>query len=210
MNQICTTKEQSSRLLEAGIRPDTADMVLLYVDDESNIAGWKDIRKDDKGQLYYDVYGETYILRKEILPVDNPYYDHSYQNDCPAWSLSALIDMMPPAIDRLGTLYLCAGLNAKTYNADNKVKAHQYSIEYGINRASHRYDDPIEALIETIEWLIKEGHLDNKYLAVKCGDCRLIEDEDANGEAWCSLHQKPVRCDSRACEDILEKGGSND
>lgn len=25
MNQICTNKEQSSRLLEAGVRPDTAD-----------------------------------------------------------------------------------------------------------------------------------------------------------------------------------------
>mgnify|MGYP005933971393 FL=1 len=127
----------------------------------------------------------------------------------PAWSLSKLIDMMPPAIDSLGTLYLCAGLNAKKYNADNKVKAHQYSIEYGIGRASHRYDDPIEALIETIEWLIKEGHLDNKYLAVKCGDCLLIEDEDASGDAWCAFHQKLVRCDSRACEDILKKGVQN-
>ena len=28
MNQICTNKEQSSRLLEAGVRPDTADMYL--------------------------------------------------------------------------------------------------------------------------------------------------------------------------------------
>ena len=79
--QICTNKEQSARPLIAGLRPETADMVILYIDNECNVAGWKDIRKDDKGQLYYDVYGETYILRKEILPVDNPYYDHSYQND---------------------------------------------------------------------------------------------------------------------------------
>lgn len=75
----------------------------------------------------------------------------------PAWSLYKLIDMMPPAIDGLGTLYLCAGLNTKKYNADNKVKAHQYSIEYGLNYISHRYDDPFEAFIEAIEWLIKEG-----------------------------------------------------
>lgn len=180
MNQICTNKEQSSRLLEAGVKPKTADMYL----DEFELPVAFEYRRIE-GHVGQDMA-------------------------FPAWSLSKLIDMMPPAIDSLGTLYLCAGLNAKKYNADNKVKAHQYSIEYGINRASHRYDDPIEALIETIEWLIKEGHLNNKYLAVKCGDCRLIEDEDANGEAWCSLHQKPVRCDSRACEDILEKGGSND
>lgn len=28
MNQICTNKEQSARLLEAGVRPGTADMYL--------------------------------------------------------------------------------------------------------------------------------------------------------------------------------------
>ena len=39
MNQICTTKEQSSRLLEAGVRPDTADCYLQRItetDDWSN------------------------------------------------------------------------------------------------------------------------------------------------------------------------------
>lgn len=180
MNQICTNKEQSSRLLEAGVRPDTADM---YLDEFELPVAFE--------------YGRV----EKHVDQDMAF---------PAWSLSKLIDMMPPAIDSLGTLYLCAGLNAKKYNADNKVKAHRYSIEYGIGRVSHRYDDPIDALIETIEWLIKKGYLDKKLLTDKCGDCRLIEDEDANGEAWCSFHQKPVRCDSRACEDILKKGGSNE
>lgn len=179
MNQICTNKEQSSRLLEAGVRPDTADM---YLDEFELPVAFE--------------YGRV----EKHVDQDMAF---------PAWSLSKLIDMMPPAIDSLGTLYLCAGLNAKKYNADNKVKAHRYSIEYGIGRASHRYDDPIDALIETIEWLIKKGYLDKKLLTGECGDCRLIEDEDANGEAWCSFHQKPVRCDSRACEDILEKGVQN-
>ena len=127
MNQICTTKEQSSRLLEAGVRPETADM---YLDEfECPVA---------------------FEYRRIEGHVDQ---DMAF----PAWSLSKLIDMLPPAIDSLGTLYLCAGLNAKKYNADNKVKAHQYSIEYGLNYISHRYDDPFEAFIEAIEWLIKEG-----------------------------------------------------
>lgn len=202
MNQICTTKEQSSRLLEAGVRPETADMVILYIDNECNVAGWKDIRKDDKGQLYYDVYGETYILRKEILPVDNPYYDHSYQNDCPAWSLSKLIDMLP------------TNINGYILSVDFENKGVEYSMTNFCDRLDYLYikgyENLFDGIIDCIEWLIKEGHLDNKYLAVKCGDCKLIEDEDANGEAWCSLHQKQVRCDSRACEDILEKGGNDD
>lgn len=190
MNQICTNKEQSSRLLEAGVRPDTADCYLQRITETD----------DWSSNNVQDMIIESWMDKPGLLDMVGRY---------PAWSLSKLIDMMPPAIDSLGTLYLCAGLNAKKYNADNKVKVHQYSIEYGIGRASHRYDDPIEALIETIEWLIKEGHLDNKYLAVKCGDCLLIEDEDASGDAWCAFHQKLVRCDSRACEDILKKGVQN-
>lgn len=150
MNQICTTKEQSSRLLEAGVRPETADFYLQRITETED---WSiDNVQDQLVEPWMD---------KSVLFDMDLYY--------PAWSLSKLIDMMPPAIDRLGTLYLCAGLNAKKYNADNKVKDHQYSIEYGVNYTSHRYDNPIEALIETIEWLIKEGHLDKKYLIEKGG-----------------------------------------
>ena len=210
MNQICTNKEQSSRLLEAGVRPETADMVILYIDNECNVAGWKDIRKDDKGQLYYDVYGETYILRKEILPVDNPYYDHSYQNDCPAWSLSKLIDMMPKSYqdDIDGMVYYLSGNFVELMYASDWIKDGEGDNTYNCAKSFDK-ENLMDNVVDAIEWLIKRGHLNNKFLTDKCGDCRLIEDEDANGEAWCAFHQKPVRCDSRACEDILEKGGSN-
>ena len=210
-NQICTNKEQSSRLLEAGVRPETADMVILYIDNECNVAGWKDIRKDDKGQLYYDVYGETYILRKEILPVDNPYYDHSYQNDCPAWSLSKLIDMMPKSYqdDIDGMVYYLSGNFVELMYASDWIKDGEGDNTYNCAKSFDK-ENLMDNVVDAIEWLIKRGHLNNKFLTDKCGDCRLIEDEDANGEAWCSFHQKPVRCDSRACEDILVKGGSND
>lgn len=127
MNRLCTTQQQSQRLLEAGVRPESADMYL----DEFKLP-------------------VAFEYRRIVGHMDQ-------DKICPAWSLYKLIDMMPPAIDGLGTLYLCAGLNTKKYNADNKVKAHQYSIEYGLNYISHRYDDPFEAFIEAIEWLIKEG-----------------------------------------------------
>lgn len=211
MNQICTTKEQSSRLLEAGVRPETADMVILYIDNECNVAGWKDIRKDDKGQLYYDVYGETYILRKEILPVDNPYYDHSYQNDCPAWSLSALIDMMPKSYqdDIDGMVYYLSGNLVELMYVSDKIEDEEGDKTYTCANSFNK-ENLMDNVVDAIEWLIKRGHLNKKFLTDKCGDCRLIEDEDASGDAWCAFRQKPVRCDSRACEDILVKGGSND
>lgn len=75
----------------------------------------------------------------------------------PAWSLYKLIDMMPPFVEGIGWLRIITRLNTKKYNACNKVEVHQYSIEYGVKYTSHRYDDPFEAFIEAIEWLIKEG-----------------------------------------------------
>ena len=205
MNQICTNKEQSHRLLEAGVRPETADMVLLYVDDESNIAPWEDIRKDEKGKFFYDVYGETYTLTESVLLRDSPDYDHSYQDDCPAWSLSKLINMLPATISQRN-------------RPDLSLEITKDSVYWFIQYTELGYDckhevmkkNVLDAVVNMIEWLIKEGYLDKKYLTDKCGDCRLIEDEDANGDAWCAFHQKPVRCDSRACEDILKKGGSNE
>lgn len=173
MNQICTNKKQSSRLLEAGVRPETAD---IYLDEFELPVAFE--------------YGrvEKHVDQDMALP---------------AWSLSELIDMIPDQIE-------CEGYN---YYLFILPRGKEFTIKYsaGSNLAkSYCRESLFDAITEMIEFLIKEGYLDKKFLTDKCGDCRLIEDEDANGEAWCSLHQKPVRCDSRACEDILEKGGSND
>lgn len=46
----------------------------------------------------------------------------------------------------------------------------------------------------------------NQICTNKEQSSRLLE----AGEAWCSFHQKSVRYDSRTCEDILRKGGSNE
>lgn len=168
MNQICTNKEQSSRLLEAGVRPETADMYL----DEFELPVAFEYRRIE-GHVGQDMA-------------------------FPAWSLSKLIGMMPDQVE-------CEGYN---YYLFMLPRDKEFTIKYsaGSNLAqSYCRESLFDAITEMIEWLIKEGCLDKKL----CGDCRLIEDEDANGEAWCSLHQKPARCDSRACEDILEKGVQN-
>lgn len=169
MNQICTTKEQSSRLLEAGMRPETADM---YLDEFERLVAFEYRRIKSKA------YQDTVL---------------------PTWSLSKLIDMIPDQIE-------CEGYN---YYLFILPRDKEFTIKYsaGSNLAqSYCRESFFDAITEMIEWLIKEGYLDKKL----CGDCRLIEYEDANGEAWCAFHQKPVRCDSKACKDILEKGGNHE
>lgn len=168
MNQICTNKEQSSRLLEAGVRPETADM---YLDEFERLVAFEYRRIKSKA------YQDTVL---------------------PTWSLSKLIDMIPDQIE-------CEGYN---YYLFILPRDKEFTIKYsaGSNLAqSYCRESFFDAITEMIEWLIKEGYLDKKL----CGDCRLIEYEDANGEAWCAFHQKPVRCDSKACKDILEKGVQN-
>ncbi len=168
MNQICTNKSQSSRLLEAGVRPESADMYL----DEFELPVAFEYRRIE-GHVSQDMA-------------------------FPAWSLSKLIDMIPDQIE-------CEGYN---YYLFILPRDKEFTIKYsaGSNLAqSYCRESFFDAITEMIEWLIKEGYLDKKL----CGDCRLIEYEDANGEAWCAFHQKPVRCDSKACKDILEKGVQN-
>lgn len=171
MNQIRTNKKQSSRLLEAGIRPETADM---YLDEFELPVAFE--------------YGR---VEKHVGQ------DMAFS----AWSLSKMIEMLP------------TNINGYILSVDFENKGMEYSMTNFCDRLDYLYikgyENLFDGIIDCIEWLIKEGHLDNKYLTDKCGDCRLIENEDANGDAWCSFHQKPVRCDSKACKDILEKGGSN-
>lgn len=168
MNQICTNKEQSSRLLEAGVRPETADM---YLDEFERLVAFEYRRIKSKA------YQDTVL---------------------PTWSLSKLIDMIPDQIE-------CEGYN---YYLFILPRDKEFTIKYsaGSNLAqSYCRESFFDAITEMIEWLIKEGYLDKKL----CGDCRLIEDEDTNGEAWCAFHQKTGKGDGEACSNLLGKGAQN-
>lgn len=158
MNQICTNKEQSSRLLEAGVRPETADM---YLDEFERLVVFEYSRI--KSKAYQDM----------VLPT---------------WSLSKLIEILP------------TNINGYILIVDFENKGVEYSMTNFCDRLDYLYikgyENLFDGIIDCIEWLIKEGYLDKKL----CGDCRLIEYEDANGDAW---------CDSKACKDILEKGVQN-
>lgn len=62
-SQICTSVEQSNRLLELGLKPETADMVLIY-----------------------NIFSKTYEPLPKAFPTAN-------KCEIPAWSLHRLIEM---------------------------------------------------------------------------------------------------------------------
>jgi hypothetical protein len=176
-NQICTNKKQSSRLLEAGVRPGTADMYL----DEFECPVAFEYRRIE-GHVGQDMA-------------------------FPAWSLSKMIEILPKSYqdDIDGIIYYLSGNFVELMYASDKIEDDKtYTCANSFNK-----ENLMDNVVDAIEWLIKRGHLNKKFLTDKCGDCKLIEDEDANGDAWCSFHQKPTMCDSRACKDILKKGVQN-
>ena len=74
-SQICTTKEQSERLLSLGLKMETADMVLL-----------KELAYDEKHHCLCDA--DTYMIH----PID--YLNgEEHRGNIPAWSLHRLIEM---------------------------------------------------------------------------------------------------------------------
>lgn len=74
-SQVCTTKEQSQRLLELGLKPETADMVLI-----------KELAYDEVAHCTYDA--DTYMIR----PID--YLEaERHRGHIPAWSLHRLMEI---------------------------------------------------------------------------------------------------------------------
>ena len=80
-SQICTTKEQSQRLLELGLKPETADMVLI-----------KELAYDEVAHCTYDA--DTYMIK----PID--YLEgEKHRGHIPAWSLHRLLCLLYPRED---------------------------------------------------------------------------------------------------------------
>ena len=135
-SQICTTKEQSQRLLDLGLKPETADMVLL-----------KELAYDEVAHCIYDA--DTYMIR----PIDY-LVGEKHRGHIPAWSLHRLIEMLPTVITQ-DYYSLILGINATCiYYADNEYAETFKAIECNL------YD----CVVKCIEWLIKEDYFNKEYL----------------------------------------------
>ena len=68
-SQICTTREQSERLLALGLKKETADM------------------------FYAAIHNGTKIVGYRVSPIYNEYDFEIFTDDIPSWSLHRLIEM---------------------------------------------------------------------------------------------------------------------
>ena len=120
-NPLCTTIEQSQRLVDLGIDIETADMY--------------------------------YVLYKNRSPRLLIKYD-SFPNDLleftPAWSLSALSDLLPSFIKYNDKEYVLTMLNMGRVvyfnpNESNLFEADRMTL--------------LDAVVETIEWAYRNGYI---------------------------------------------------
>lgn len=151
MNQICTNKQQSSRLLEAGVRPETADCYL------QRITGTDDWSSNN----VQDMIIESWMDKPGLLDMDGRY---------PAWSLSKMIDMMPKSYqdDIDGMVYYLSGNFVELMYASDKIEDEEGDKTYTCANSFNK-ENLMDNVVDAIEWLIKRGHLNKKYLTEKGG-----------------------------------------
>ena len=101
-SQICTTKEQSQRLLDLGLKPETADMSHQYLEAEWD---W----------FIYPCDWNYYTMNKELIP---------------AWSLHRLLEILNPTIVEFAISTLEDAYEDVIYNISECVKNGYINKEY--------------------------------------------------------------------------------
>ena len=144
-SQICTTREQSERLLALGLKKETSDCYYWQETEPTYgeaVGIWHLETLDSKdNQEHFKYLDKNFGV---CLADDEEHYF------IPAWSLGRLIEMMP-----LDIFDYCFTLIKNYPNG--------YSVEY--DRFSYYYKKNIyDTLIEGIEHLIKEGYFNKEYL----------------------------------------------
>lgn len=144
-SQICTTEEQSKRLLALGLKKETADMMLVrdfcyFTNEPYRVTIWTPsiISAHNNFQEFVDSMTTT------LKGISKQFVNDSYK---PAWSLHRLIEMCNKTQ---------VGMTIGIYNDEVTVKSALFEV----------YDNTYDNLISIIEWLIGWGKFDKNYLNI--------------------------------------------
>ena len=133
-SQICTTKEQSERLLALWLKKKTADMYYSH----------------DKGE-------DIYAIRAcwEDFWDSNKLIDGHIRRHCiPAWSIHRLIEMLNYQVIH----------NSKKYEPVIAIDGMTYQDVCNDDPIVGWSGDLYTDVIDCIQWLIKEGYFNKEYL----------------------------------------------
>lgn len=148
MAQICTTREQSKRLLELGISKNTADMSWHFTNSRAESLQWelRTTRLTTKENFFGKIgklAGPFYKHPDGSLMTGEEVFDKIWGKDLPAWSLGALIAMMPNVIESWGE-DCCLQIGAGHI---------QYAVPDVDGNTFAVHGDLMDCAVDTIEWL---------------------------------------------------------
>ena len=143
-SQICTSRDQSERLLALGLKKETADMY--------RPPSWG-------GDKIIGYYVPDVVVFSDHF-VENP-------NDLPAWSLHRLLCMIPNIL-RAEKPFENSFSSLMNIMISTLGIAYYYE-DYDENRIYEFecFENLMEASVSAIEWLIKEGYFNKEYLVGK-------------------------------------------
>lgn len=139
MNKICTSLEQSKKLIELGIDENTSDMVYLksYFEDDYNLLVGS----------YHEGYAEK--DNETLVPV--------FDEHIPAWSLSALLELMPPYLfefERGIDLNIYPNLSGKAWHCSYMPNAVENMKNDKFKQITSG-DNLVDAAFEMVCWLLE-------------------------------------------------------
>ena len=141
-SQICTSVEQSKRLLELGLKPETADCMYSVMTKSYN--GHYILEEDRQ-------YNLILFRQEDVQSVGFSHYEH-----IPAWSLHRLKCLLPTKIP-----YESGYLTTEIINNVNLMFITDTSEQRVI---SFIHENLYESMIKCIKWLIKEDYFNKEYL----------------------------------------------
>ena len=125
-SKICTTIDQSKKLIELGIPKNAADMWYQHI-------GYS-ITDGKEKPTYFPM-----VIRDNIS-----------DDDIPAWSLFALLELMPERIKIGDELSFCL---------TSKKSTTGFSFGYNLNGNTFVKDNPLDAAFEIVCWLKENGKI---------------------------------------------------
>lgn len=156
-NQVLSI-EQMQKLKELGVDISKASMVCLFQDDESNICDWDEVVEEcsEFGDCFqYFVKNDECshnMVYMSLLDAEGGYYDHSYREDCAAFTLQDIIELLP---------YEFNGSYLKIYRGINMY----YFIYENINNEDsvmEKGDTVLNAAYNMLIWVAENGYLKTK------------------------------------------------
>ena len=147
---ICTTQDQSARLLKCGVSTDTADMCwhAVIVPRGGSLTSTLDPSEE------WDLWAEPYDCMPEELQVAKLMED--YNEIQPAWSLSALLGLLPFKIHS-GNFEFWLDVAPINFGKEWSIGYYCTEKPRTIKGLTHT-ESLIECAVREIEWLSDNGH----------------------------------------------------